>query len=100
MFTLYGADIYLRTPKTPDLPGEVGTLRLVFIANRGTRVFPPPAPEAEPTDWPQCRYLSDVPVTDEQVDALAAHLTALGWQWTKLQKLFKNDGVDAFSKPY
>jgi hypothetical protein len=97
---LHGVDVYLWTTKTPDLPMEIGKLKLDMISNRGTKVFPSDNPSTDSFDWPQCRYLSENPVSDNDVDALIAHLTSLGWRWTKTQKLYRKDGVDLFSQPY
>lgn len=97
---LHGADIFLMCPDIPDVPKEVGKFSLVFISNRGTRVYPPPAPEVDLLDWSQCRYLSDQEATDAEIDDLVQHLSKAGWTWTKCQKLFKKDGVNQFSQPY
>lgn len=98
--TLHGVDVYIWTPQTPDLPKEFGKLKLILISNRGTKVWPPPAPEIELLDWPRCRFASDEVVTNEEVEALLNHLTAAGWTWTKAQKLFRQDGVNLYSEPY
>ncbi len=100
MMILHGVDIYIRHPETPNIPLEFKGFTLVLISNRGTRVYPPPAPEMDLLDWPRCRYFSETPVEDAQIDELVAHITSLGWQWTKCQKLFRIDGVDGFSQPY
>jgi len=100
MMTLHGVDVYLRTPSIPDLPKEFGPFSLTFISNRGSRVWPPPTPEMDLCDWQQCRFLSDNEVTGTQIDELVVHLSGLGWEWTKCQKLFKIDGDNAFSQPY
>lgn len=97
---LHGVDIYIWTPETPALPESVGKFRLELISNRGTRIWPPPAPDIDLLDWPRCRFLSDEVVTDAEVDALVAHLTGQGWTWTKCQKLYRKDGVNQFSQPY
>jgi hypothetical protein len=100
MMTLHGVDVYIWTPETPDLPKEFGKFSLKLISNRGTRVWPPPAPDMDLLDWPRSRYLSDDEVTDQDIDSLVNHLTSLGYRWTKCQKLFKKDGVNQFSEPY
>jgi hypothetical protein len=100
MMTLHGVDIYIRTPETPDIPKEFGKFTLKLISNRGTKVYPPPAPDMHLLDWPRCRYFCEDVVTDQEIDELVRHLTGLGWQWTKCQKLFRIDGNDAFSQPY
>lgn len=98
--TLHGVDVYIWTPETPNLPTQIGKFSLVLISNRGTRVWPPPAPDIKLLDWPRCRYVSDEVVTNEEVEALARELTAAGYTWTKLQKLFREDGVNLYSEPY
>jgi len=98
--TLHGVDVYLWTPETPQLPITIGKFTLTLISNRGTRVWPPPAPDIKLLDWPRCRYVSDEVVTNEEVESLVAELTAAGWTWTKLQKLFREDGVNLYSEPY
>ncbi len=100
MMTLHGVDVYIRHPEIPDIPKEHGTFALIFISMRGTRVTLPLPPGTELVDWLQCRYFSETEVTDQQVDELVSTLTGLGWQWTKCQKLFMIDGVNAFSQPY
>jgi hypothetical protein len=100
MMTLHGADVYLRAPETPTLPDKLGPFALIFISDRGTRVYPPPAPDIEPSDWPRARYFSEEEVTPAQLDALASQITDLGFEWTMLQKLFRIDGNNAFSQPY
>jgi hypothetical protein len=98
--TLHGVDVYIWTPDTPDLPKEFGKFTLKLISNRGTKVYPPPAPDMHLLDWPRCRFVSDDEVSDQEVDELVAHLSGLGWRWTKCQKLFRKDGVNQYSEPY
>jgi hypothetical protein len=100
MFKLNGVDIYLRSETTPDLPKEHGKLKLVLISNRGTRVWPPPAPPIQLCDWPRSRWESDDEVTDQDIDELAAFLTKEGFYWTKLQKLYTLNGERQYSQPY
>lgn len=100
MMTLHGVDVYIWSPTTPNVPTEFGPFTLKFITNRGTKVYPPPAPDMELMDWPRCRFLSDEVVTDKQVDELVTHLTENGFRWTATQKLLRLDGVDQFSQPY
>ena len=97
---LHGMDIYLWHDGIPELPKQIGTFSLTFISSRGTRVYPPPAPDIQLSDWPQCRYLSETEVSDKQIDDLVVQLTAAGWRWTKCQKLFKKNGENLFSEPY
>jgi hypothetical protein len=100
MMNLHGADIFIWTPEIPKLPETIGPFKLILISSRGTKVWPATAADCELDDWPRCRFLAEAEVSDKEVDDLVVHLTSLGWRWTKLQKLFKKDGVDQFSQPY
>ncbi len=100
MMNLHGVDIYLWIPETPDVPKEFGNMKLTMISNRGTKVYPPPAPEMDLLDWPRCRYVSETEITDVEIDQLVAHLTAIGFRWTKCQKLFRKEGVNQYSEAY
>ena len=86
--TLHGVDVYIWQDEQPALPTEFGPFTLKLISNRGTKVYPGPAPEMDLLDWFRCRY------------ELITALTEQGFRWTKTQKLFQIDGVDAFSQPY
>ncbi len=98
--TLHGVDIFIWSAETPDVPKEFGPFTLDLISNRGTRIYPGPAPEMDLLDWPRCRYLCEEEVTHDQIDELVNKITSLGYRWTKCQKLFRIDGVNAFSQPY
>lgn len=98
---LHGADIYVWSKTTPDLPKEFGPFKLVFISNRGTKVYPPPAPNIELGDWPQSRYESESEVKDSQIDELCAMITAGGFIWNKCEKLYwDGEGNRLYSQPY
>jgi hypothetical protein len=97
---LFGLDIFLWHQGIPEIPKEIGAFKLTMISSRGTRVYPPPAPDVELSDWNQCRYLSDSQVSDEQIDDLVNSITSLGHRWTKCQKLFKINGENQFSEAY
>ncbi len=98
--TLHGVDIFIWSADTPDVPKEFGPFTLALISNRGTRIYPGPAPEMDLLDWPRCRYFCEEEVTHDQIDELVNKITSLGFRWTKCQKLFRIDGVNAFSQPY
>jgi len=100
MMTLNGVDVYIWSPTTPELPKQHGKLTLTLISNRGTRIYPGPAPEIDLLDWPRCRYVSDEEVTDAEIHDLLGVITNLGYRWTKCQKLLRQDGVNQYSEPY
>lgn len=100
MFKLVGVDVYLKSDTTPDLPREIGSFRLTLISNRGTKVWPPPAPDMELIDWPRSRYESESDVSDADVNSLLQTLSEAGFHWTKAQKLYTKDGERQYSQPY
>ncbi|MBV6457771.1 MAG: Isocitrate dehydrogenase [NADP] [Fimbriimonadaceae bacterium] len=100
MMTLHGVDVYIWSDTTPDVPKNHGGFELKLISNRGTRIYPGPAPEMDLLDWPRCRFVSETEVTDADIDALVNHLTGLGFRWTKCQKLFREDGNNLYSEAY
>ncbi|MBL8088582.1 MAG: hypothetical protein JNM85_11005 [Chthonomonas sp.] len=102
MMTLHGVDVYIwtETNETPEITKEFGSLKLTLISNRGTRVYPGPAPDIALLNWPRCRYESDTEVTDAQIQTVLNELTASGYRWTKAQKLFREDGNNLYSQPY
>lgn len=99
MFQLVGVDVYLQSEKIPDAPREQGSLKLVFISNRGMRVFPGPPPETEMTDLMQCRYEGEN-VSEADVEALLQTLARNNFEWVKVQKLFAKEGEKLYSQPY
>lgn len=95
--SLHGVDVFLNTTDFPTLPQTFGPFSLIFVSSRGTRIQPGTSADVA---WPQCRFLSDSEVTDGDIESLVSHISNSGLQWTKCQKLFKIDGVNAFSQPY
>jgi hypothetical protein len=98
--TLHGVDVYIWSESKPGIPDNLGAFTLKLISNRGTKVYPGPVPDMEMNDWFRCRYFSETEVTNAQIEEVLNHVTSLGLTWTKAQKLFRIDGVDAFSQPY
>jgi hypothetical protein len=101
MFQLCGVDVYLRSESIPDVPREHGRFKLIFISNRGTKVWPAANAGIQSDDWPRCRYESEASVTDAEVEELIRVLSEGGFHWTKCQKLYiNNEGERAYSQPY
>jgi len=98
---LHGVDIFIWSSTTPEVPKEIGKFTLILISNRGTKIYPGPAPEIELLDWPRTRYCCDSVVTDAEVDEIVQKISALGFTWTKCQKLYRSeDGTNLYSEPY
>ena|SRR5712692_8349276 len=96
---LIGVDVYIWSQSIPDLPKKIGLFTLQMISNNGTKLYPPPAPEIEVTDWFQCRYVASSEIIHRDIDQLLLSLNP-DFTWTKAQKLYEKDGVNAFSEPY
>ncbi len=96
---LVGVDVYIWSQTIPELPKKIGLFTLQMISNGGTKLYPPPAPEIEVTDWFQCRYTAPSGITHRDVDQLLSLLSP-NFVWTKAQKLYEKNGANAFSQPY
>lgn len=98
--TLAGVDIYVWATEVDNVPKNQGKFTLKLISNRGTKIYPPPAPEIKLIDWFRCRYLSEQSLVDADIDSLCKEITSAGFIWNKAQKLYQIDGVNAYSEPY
>ena len=98
--TLCGVDIYVWSEEVPTLPKQYENFTLNLVADRGTKVYPPPAPEVALSEWHQCRYISKQTVSNQDIDALVRLLSDQGLTWTKCQKLYKDGDINLFSEPY
>lgn len=105
---LVGCDVFVYSPdeKTPDLPKQVGPLRLELISNRGTKVWPTSAARLDylADEW-RCRYTSEehkpLPGQHSDIDNLLKAIIDQGKFWTRVQVLWLlPDGTKAFSQPY
>ena len=96
---LIGVDVYIWSETIPELPKKISQFTLQMISNSGTKVYPPPTPKIDVTDWFQCRYIASSEITHDDVDQLLSSLSS-NFTWTKAQKLYENNGINAFSEPY
>lgn len=105
---LVGCDVFVYSPNevTPDLPQQVGPLRLELISNRGTRVWPKSSAKLDylADEW-RCRYTTDgdkpLPNQHGDIDALLRSIIDQGKFWTRVQVLWLlDDGSRGFSQPY
>jgi hypothetical protein len=103
---LVGCDVYVHSPgeAAPEMPKSVGPLRLEFISNRGTRIWPKSSAELDyhADEW-RFRFTSegDKPVAQADINALLRQIMDQGRPWTRVQVLLLgDDGARAFSQPY
>jgi len=105
---LVGCDVFIYSTGevTPDLPKQVGPLKLEFISNRGTKLWPTSAAKLDylADEW-RFRYTTPdatpLPNQHGDLDALLKELIAQGRFWTRVQVLWLlPDGSKAYSNPY
>jgi hypothetical protein len=104
--TLIGCDVFLYWPREtmPDVPKAVGPLKLEFISNRATRVWPAGSAKLDyhADEW-RCRFTSegDKAVDQRDIDELLDQIVGKKNSWTNVQVLWLGeDGSRAFSQPY
>jgi NAD-dependent isocitrate dehydrogenase len=98
-WTLLGMDVFVRSPKgIPELPEQLGPLRLRMISNRGTRVYPGPPPPILLVDWYRCRYLAEHPLSRADILAALSALTQAGIEWMHVEMLHHTNGEALYSK--
>ena len=101
MLALHGVDIYITSSEVPDAPAEVGSLKKIFISDRGTRVQNAEKHDSSRSEIYCVRYESESPITDADVTTLISEVEAKGLSWPKVQKLYVNEhGDKAYSQPY
>jgi hypothetical protein len=92
-----GVDVFVEHRGIPTLPERVGPFTLSMISNRGTKVFPGPAPEILLVDWHRCRYMAAAEVSEgdvlELLGEISQHCT-----WMHVEKLRHADGQPCYSK--
>ncbi len=103
---LVGCDVFLYSEggAMPDVPKQIGSLKLELMSNRGTKVWPATAARLDyyADEW-RCRFTSegDKPVKRGDVDAVVRAIMETGKPWTRIQALhLAKDGSRAFSSPY
>jgi NAD-dependent isocitrate dehydrogenase len=93
-----GVDVVVRYQGIPAVPAQVGNLKLSMISNRGTKVYPGPAPQIRLVDWNQCRYLADGPLQESDVLQLLAEISKVA-PWVHIEKLHQNaEGQAMYAK--
>lgn len=91
-----GVDLFIECPEIPSLPEQIGKLRLKTIANRGTKIYPGPRPESRIVDWHCCRFLSEDPISDQDLLDFLKVLSER-FTWMHVEKLRYQDGYAMFS---
>ncbi|HEY8449401.1 MAG TPA: NADP-dependent isocitrate dehydrogenase, partial [Bacillota bacterium] len=104
---LDGVDVFLYNDELS--PNELGQrleqlagpeFRLVMIDNRGLKVYPGGFPETFVSDHWRCRFQpveEGQAATKEGIRALLGRLEAAGFDWIKLENLYRFDGKPAYS---
>jgi NAD-dependent isocitrate dehydrogenase len=92
-----GMDVFVEHDGVPDLPAEIGPLRLAMISNRGTKVFPGPSPAIAMVNWHRARYVADAAVTNAELLQVLSTIGE-GHGWMHVELLRRRDGVAFYSK--
>ena len=100
MMKLVGVDVYVESETLPDVPKDHGPLKLTFISNRGTKIWPGERARVALIDLMQCRYEAPGDVSEGDVTQLLLDLDRASFRWTKAQKLWTKDGEKMYSQPY
>lgn len=101
MLALHGVDVYIRSGNVPEAPEAMGALSRSFISDRGTRVQNPATHDTRRTEIYCVRYESETALADSDIDALLEALSGAGFDWPKVQKLYRfENGDKAYSQPY
>lgn len=95
-----GVDVFVWSKGgIPKIPTEVAGLKMDCISQRGLKCSPGPTPEGLIVDWYVCRYTSQTSASDESIQKLLSEISKQ-MKWEKVQKLFRQNNVDLFSKVY
>lgn len=104
---LEGVDIFLYNKElTSEELGmkletlNAGQLKLKMITNRGVKVYPGGFPETFTTDHWRCRFYSvneGEVITQAQIRDMLSQIEALGFEWIKIENLYKFDGERGYS---
>ncbi|MFN3478010.1 MAG: isocitrate/isopropylmalate family dehydrogenase [bacterium] len=95
-----GIDLFIEWNKTtslPELPKNVGKLELKMISNRGTKIYPPPTPDILMVNWYRCRYLSQEPITYQDILHFLTKIEEENIKWMQIEVLQKEDDKNMFS---
>jgi len=98
-FFAVGVDVFVISKGIPKIPEALGALKLEMISERGMKVWPGPIPDGIITDWFRCRYVGADALGDEEIAILLKEISKTV-KWEKVQKLFRENGRDTFSKAY
>ncbi len=101
---LDGVDVFIYSTKPTDEIGKAlekiasPDFSLKMLSNRGAKVYPDGMAETFCTDHWRCRFLgNNKVVTQADIRSLLAKVEELGFEWIKLENLYKFDGQKVYS---
>ncbi|RMG42614.1 MAG: NAD-dependent isocitrate dehydrogenase [Candidatus Dadabacteria bacterium] len=95
--TVKGIDVYVCSEGVPGAPQRSGNLNLYAVANRGARVLGENSLRDQ-VDVYCLRYLSEKPVSDEEIESLLKMFKEGRLSWVQCYKLLELDGKAAYSE--
>lgn len=98
-FKLLGVDVFVNQASVPAELAQLkgAPFKLKTISNRGTKIWPPPAPSIHLTDVYGCRFMAEGAVTNGDVLSLLEAIDAAGYRWVHVEKLHEINGKPGFS---
>ncbi len=100
---LDGVDVFIYSTKPTDEIGQAlekiaaPDFNLKMLSNRGAKVYPGGMSETFCTDHWRCRFLGNKAPTQADIRNLLARVEELGFEWIKLENLYKFDGQKVYS---
>lgn len=98
---LFGVDVFiewndLRT--LPAIPFEYKSLRIDFISNRATKIYPDKISDITLVNWYRCRYLSNYKIDINLIQELVNEIYKNGIRISQLEFLYKENNKNMFSQ--
>jgi isocitrate dehydrogenase (NAD+) len=98
---LIGVDIFIEwnnTDKLPDIPLEFNDLKLNFISNRATKIYPEKISDITLVNWYRCRYLANSNIDFDTIKELMDNFVKKGIRISQIELLYKEGNQNMFSE--
>ncbi len=98
---LFGADIFIEWNNLnilPDIPFEYKNLKIDFISNRATKIYPQKISDITLVNWYRCRYLSNFKIDIKLIQELIDEISKKGIRVSQVEFLYKENNKNMFSQ--
>ena len=94
-----GVDVFVRhADGIPQLPETIGKFTYTLTSNRGTKVYPGPAPDILLVDVYRTRWIANEPVTLEDITAFLGEFPTQQYPWMHIEVLHREGTTPMYSK--